>query len=196
MIPTGKDGVVLPFDDLPAPQSKADLIVPNANRKDARSLAATLSHEDLTRLGCRWLRNRGFTSFRETTSIYGNEVADVIGWNNRGSSILIECKRSRGDFMRDKLKDCRRFDDLSFGCFRYYLCPAGMLDKEEVPPKWGLFWAYEKRIVIVKKSGAFDPQKAAIAEKKLLTALLYRLENDLRDVCQQTGRKLPARIDL
>ncbi len=183
-------GTTTLFAEFPAPVAPAP---PKPKAPNAKERAAKLSHDELTKLGARWLRNNGYVTFRESGATMGNERADVIGWKASGSSILIECKTSRADFFNDLKKECRRFDEAGFGVFRYYLCPAGLLKPSEVPEKWGLLYAYESKITRPKSSEIFDPIKAAIAEKPLLTALLNRLDIELRLAFERHGETLPTR---
>ncbi len=66
-----------------------------------------------------------------------SETPDCIGWNSF-RSILIECKASRADFKRDAHKSTRIHDSLGMGSERFYMAPAGMIQKEELPAGWGL----------------------------------------------------------
>ncbi len=75
------------------------------------------------------------------------EQADAIGWNGWCYSILVECKTSRADFLRDKKKSCRRMQkrtlelsdiDIGLGAERWYLTNPGIVKPEEVPDGWYL----------------------------------------------------------
>ena len=106
-----------------------------------------MTHSELVTLGHRWLTSRGHTAFIEFAT-YDNESPDIIGWKS-GRSILIECKASRGDFLSDKNKPARRrMPELALGRQRYYLCPWEMINKNELPERWGLLWAKGDRIYI------------------------------------------------
>lgn len=72
------------------------------------------------------------------------EVPDAIGFNS-GQSHLIECKVSRADFLADKRKDFRKNPEKGMGDFRYYMCPAGMIVKSELPLGWGLIYVFGER---------------------------------------------------
>jgi hypothetical protein len=147
----------------------------------------------LTRLAARWLRNQGYVAYRESSSIYGPERVDVIGWRNAGFSILIECKRSRADFLRDKEKHFRALSDLGYGNMRFYLCPAGLLLPADMPPKWGLLYAYPTRVQKKKDAEPFDYKTVAQQEKRLLCAILHRLDKAEREHCEARGICLPTR---
>lgn len=98
-----------------------------------------MTHRELVEIGYKWLmgQNCGF-AFKELRAA-GNEVPDVIGFK-AGKSILIECKTSRSDFLVDKKKLHRVHGHMGMGDYRFFLCPKGMIAKEELPEKWGLIY--------------------------------------------------------
>lgn len=100
------------------------------------------------------------------------ESPDVIGW--RGwQSYLIECKVSRADFLADKNKPARQHLDLGMGCYRYYLCPKGMVSLNEVPEGWGLMYPTERQIRIVVPSPFNTLSEIAIHNEIEMLAAAY-----------------------
>lgn len=73
------------------------------------------------------------------------EVPDVIGWRAT-ACVLIECKTSRADFRADLKKPFRVSPASGMGDWRFYLCPQGLIEADEVPERWGLLWAHEGRV--------------------------------------------------
>ena len=70
---------------------------------------------------------------------YISEIPDAIGWAFGGRvSVLVECKASRSDFLRDRKKYFRSRAKYGIGRFRYYLAPKGLIGFDEVPENWGL----------------------------------------------------------
>ncbi|MCH2133318.1 MAG: hypothetical protein MK116_06170 [Phycisphaerales bacterium] len=72
-------------------------------------MAETTEHRELKRLSCRWLREQGHVAVAmEVTDPTGRFRVDVAGWTDRGpgpiQTVVIECKRSRGDYMRDGVR--------------------------------------------------------------------------------------------
>ncbi len=67
------------------------------------------------------------------------ETPDVIGFNHQ-HTVLIEVKTLRSDFLADKKKIFRLYPEQGMGSFRLYLCPAGIINPDDVPDKWGLLW--------------------------------------------------------
>lgn len=51
-----------------------------------------------------------------------DENPDVIGWAAGAGSILIECKLSRSDFLKDAEKTVRKNPRAGMGQRRFYLC--------------------------------------------------------------------------
>lgn len=100
-----------------------------------------LTHKQLVEIGYRWLLKNGHVGvcFKELKSMDG-EIPDVIAFSHL-ESLLIECKISRLDFLQDKKKLHRQ---KGMGNWRFYMCPTGMIKKEELPAKWGLIYVSEK----------------------------------------------------
>lgn len=68
---------------------------------------------------------------------YG-EIPDAIGWLSR-ASILIECKTSRADFLRDRDKIFRRYHDFGMGDIRFYFTNPGVIHEDDVLAGWGVY---------------------------------------------------------
>ena len=100
------------------------------------------------------------------------EIPDVIGWNC-SSSVLIEVKVGRGDFLKDYNKTFRQICKKGVGQFRYYCCPEGLIKENELPGKWGLLYLNsKKKIEIIKVA---EIQKANLtAERNMLISLIRR----------------------
>jgi hypothetical protein len=66
------------------------------------------------------------------------EMPDAIGWKRACHSVLVECKVTRSDFLADRAKPYRLKPEQGVGCERFYLVPAGLVRREEIPAGWGL----------------------------------------------------------
>lgn len=77
----------------------------------------------------------------------------------RHFSVVCEIKVSRKDFFKDAKKSFRKHPKDGLGTYRYYACPADMIKIEELPPKWGLIYAYEDGKVKMIKGKAFKHKK-------------------------------------
>lgn len=134
------------------------------------------SHSDLVRIGARWLFNRS----RQKCSVVVTELAstereepDVLGWW-QNTTILLECKATRADFLGDKKKSFRRKPGQGMGCRRYFLTPPGLVQPEEVPEGWGLLEAKGKRVYRIKEGTPFR-QRNKNGEHAILLSCLKRL---------------------
>ena len=113
-------------------------------------------------MGVRWLNRKCSTVLYELAGA-GTETPDVIGWAGQGDSILIECKLTRSDFLRDAQKPARRDPRAGMGKRRYYLCPLEVIQLKDLPPKWGLLWI-ERNQVTVKREARGHPERNLRAE--------------------------------
>ena len=69
---------------------------------------------------------------------YG-EIPDAIGWLSR-ASILIECKATRADFLRDRVKLFRQYPDMGMGDIRFYFTnPGVILYEADLLDGWGCY---------------------------------------------------------
>ncbi|WP_052465123.1 hypothetical protein [Geoalkalibacter subterraneus] len=106
-----------------------------------------MTHAELIQIAERWLLGSKGCSFAFTelkAITHSGEIPDAIGWKS-DYTILVECKATRADFLSDKNKKFRKNPHLGMGTFRFYLCPQGVIEPQDLPEKWGL--------VIVGKKG-------------------------------------------
>jgi hypothetical protein len=118
----------------------------------------SMSHAVLCERGRRWLGDKARCPIVlvEFVTRLG-EIPDVIGFRNEGmDSIVIECKASRGDFLRDAKKRHRQQDTLALGSYRYFLSEPGVIQVADLPARWGLLWVTRKSIELL--AGA-DPRR-------------------------------------
>lgn len=99
-----------------------------------------MNHDQIVKHSSDWLRSKCHIVLCEQKSIYNNEIPDVLGFTHN-SSVLIECKASRSDFLADKNKVFKSNEE-SIGKYRMYACPKGMIKKHEIPENWGLLYIY------------------------------------------------------
>lgn len=102
------------------------------------------------------------------------EVPDVIGWNG-WTSILIEVKVSRGDFLRDKKKLFRIIPENGMGEFRYYCCPDDLIKENELPDNWGLLYVNEKKKINIIKV-AEKQESNLVTERSMLLSIIRRMK--------------------
>lgn len=146
-----------------------------------------MTHADLVNIAYKWTLKRCCVAFREfVTANY--EIPDVIGFRT-DESLLVEVKASRADFLRDKKKPHRA---RGMGRYRFFLCPAGLIQVSELPENWGLVLVNEAgKPEIVHNpycsalngniwSGGFETDFQA--ENRLMYSALRRLKHRIEEV--------------
>jgi len=138
-----------------------------------------MTHAQLVRLAEQWLRLRyrcGIVLSEQSCA--SGETPDVIGWKGKCRSVLVECKVSRADFLADREKPFRRDPSQGMGCERFYLAPAGLIQKSELPQGWGLLECKGREIAIAYKPARRSQrgETGLMWEMNLLLASLRRVE--------------------
>jgi hypothetical protein len=124
-----------------------------------------MTHDELTKIGVRWLKRGGNASDRrrsgpacsfvasEVKAGYSGEVVDAMGFRTAEGmeTVLVEAKASRSDFLADFKKPHRNGEAAGMGNYRYYLCPEGMIHADEVPDRWGLIWVGKRNVATAVK---------------------------------------------
>lgn len=133
------------------------------------------THKTLVKKAAAWLRNRKNCNvvFAELAT-QNNETPDTIGFHGAGGSILVECKTSRADFLADKNKIFRHYEEMGMGDARYFAVPKGMLKPDELPEGWGLLEMSEHQTRETKEATHKPANKRA--EVKMLMSAIRRLE--------------------
>lgn len=107
---------------------------------------------------------------------WNSENTDVWGLGNFNDSAVIEVKVSHSDFLNDKKKFCRskQAEKLHYqaGRVRWYLCPEGVISKDELPDKWGLLYWNGKKVYPVIAPKPFEDTSSA--DMDILTSILRR----------------------
>lgn len=144
-----------------------------ANTKDLESIKP---HDRLVNKAVRFLKNMGCGAVVHDpfNTPLTKETPDAIGWYD-GLSFLIECKVSRADFLADGRKSFRINPDEGMGDWRFYMCPEGVIQPNEVPHGWGLIWVKGNRIVNkfeFPSNGVYHTKKPFIGNKNAESILL------------------------
>jgi hypothetical protein len=133
-----------------------------------------MKHSTLVAMGVRWLgRHCSVVLYEFATP--AEENPDVIGWAPGAGSVLIECKLSRPDFLRDAEKNVRKNPRTGMGQRRYYLSPADVIQVKDLPAKWGLLWIVRGQVV-VKREARGHPERNLTAEVRFLSSMLRRAQ--------------------
>jgi hypothetical protein len=133
-----------------------------------------MQHSTLVAMGVRWLSRKCSVVLYEFATL-ADENPDVIGWSTGSGSVLIECKLSRSDFLRDAAKTARKNPGAGMGHRRYYLCPPELIEVKDLPPKWGLLWVVKGQ-VLVKREARGVPERNLAAEVQFLSSMLRRAQ--------------------
>jgi len=158
-----------------------------------------MTHHDLVEVAYKWVLNNAScgAALKELNTCASNrERPDVIGFGSWGHSVLIECKMSRSDFIADLKKPFRMCSELGMGTYRFYCCPNGVLQKEDLPEKWGLIWVDDR----LKAECVYKPYKGYIgyaegfeknikAEHEIMYSALRRLQskNLIREIYEKVN---------
>lgn len=143
------------------------------------------THKALCDVAVKWLKrphSRGghgcHVAVSEVASGWSGEIPDAIGFRSSGyrdGSVVVEVKVSRSDFLNDMKKPHRNGEKLGMGTWRYYLCPEGLISKDELPEKWGLLYLTPRGGVKPIAGPAADADYARFSE----SLDIYRHERDM-----------------
>jgi len=152
-----------------------------ANRSKARKDGTDWGprHAQLVARAVEWLRSEyGCGIVLSEQYCASGEVPDVIGWKGFCQSVLVECKVSRRDFLAEANKPFRLKPEEGLGSKRFYMAPAGMIAREELPRHWGLLECKGREVTMTVKPGRPDLRTTAglMKEMNLLLASLRRVE--------------------
>lgn len=125
-----------------------------------------LTHDECVLAATGYMQKRSDVVLPEFYT-WNAELPDVIAFNRDGSTV-IECKVSRGDFLRDKKKPFRMNPSSGMGDRRYYCCPKGLIKPEELPDTWGLLYIYPDGKVRKQRESTWNHKKNIDAEYHLL----------------------------
>ncbi|WP_422101982.1 adenylosuccinate synthase [Vreelandella sp.] len=147
------------------------------------------THAELCAIAVKWLKrpnsNNGHgchVAVSEVRSGWTGEIPDAIGFRQSGyapsdGSVVVEVKVSRSDFLADRKKPHRIEGGL--GNWRYFMCPEGMIQPDELPEGWGLLWI-NKRGHVKPKAGfasALANSRSYQSHQDAMAA--FRQESDL-----------------
>jgi len=156
------------------------------------------THRQLVKRTAEFLRKQRYTTvITELTAAANNEIPDVIGFDYRGVSVLVECKTSRKDFLQDQNKDHRQRRSRGMGNLRYYAAPAGVIDCRDLPDGWGLLTIDEKygylEVNVSKMPAVFHDEQinkrgelaivlSALRRFQKISAAIYITESNQEDI--------------
>ena len=136
-----------------------------------------MTHAQLVEKAVRWLRSYRCGVVLAEQACVSGEMPDAIGWKRACHSVLVECKVTRSDFLADRGKPFRLKPEQGVGCERFYLVPAGLVRREELPDSWGLLEHRSGRIETTHPSAQNLRSATGFqCEMNLLLASLRRVE--------------------
>ena len=152
-------------------------------------MAEKITHHQLCELGARFIVHEFYRLGAHLVGGYDwciliepgfrKELPDVFAFT-KYHSVLIECKASRADFLKDKKKPFRINPELGVGAMRFYLVNEGVATERDLPDKWQLIEAVDKDTVRIsrdfwadKDELRFDIRNATV-EIDLMYSWLYR----------------------
>lgn len=146
-----------------------------------------MNHSDLITIAHHWLLSKGCGFvFTELKALVDNgEIPDAIGFKGPSTSLLVECKATRADFLSDRAKRFRRIPSRGMGSFRWYMAPQGIITQTDLPPGWGLITVSpdgKARQVFGPSGNTFPPSspfhhkvKSTRSELQMMYSALRRL---------------------
>jgi hypothetical protein len=156
-----------------APEMAAGVFLEEVSMKNEQSYS--LTHKQLVTRIAKWYKYKKKSSIIMTEfSTAAQEIPDVLVMQSGAFSVLIECKVSRSDFLSDKNKLYRRWEEYGMGDHRYYATPKGLIKPEELPDGWGLLEVSEHQI-----NKQVEPHKKKCNKRHeclMLMSALRRLE--------------------
>lgn len=135
-----------------------------------------ITHDELVKRAVRWMKNSyGCGVAVPELVTYAKENPDAVGWKDNGqTTVIIECKTSKSDYIADQEKTTRRNPKLCAGDIRYYFTPPNLLRPDEIDPVWGLLECGTRSVKKIKEAIRVngDPQESKI----MMYSLLRRVE--------------------
>lgn len=101
-----------------------------------------MTHSQLVEIAHKWVLKKAScgAAFKELKTGGTSEIPDVISFGSGSHSVMVECKISRSDFIRDKRKQHKT----RMGKYRFYCVPKGLLNIRDLPEGYGLIEVNEK----------------------------------------------------
>lgn len=143
-----------------------------------------MTHKEIIKRASKWLKKHQQNAVIPNCSLVVEdlvtansmgEIPDLIGWCS-WTSVMIEVKVSRNDFLKDKKKPFRKFANMGMGENKYYLCPTGLIQEKDLPENWGLLYIDDKAKITIEKIA--ERHEANLqSERTVLLSLLRRTKS-------------------
>ena len=138
-------------------------------------MSEQMTHKQAVRRIGNWLKNtKSCPVVILELATANHETPDALAFYGGGSSILVECKVSRADFLSDRNKSFRLDPEQGMGDVRYFATPPGIIKESDDLEDWGLLEIHERCVKVVREP---QPQTAnKRAEIKMLMSAIRRLQ--------------------
>lgn len=113
-----------------------------------------MSHATLTDHVVAFFFTMGFRIVCKEMHSRVREVPDIYAVDRTGS-VVVEVKSTRKDFLADANKTFRQRPKEGLGRWRFYASYEGIVNIEDLPPKWGLIWVNEEGVVRIVHGKSF-----------------------------------------
>lgn len=143
-----------------------------------------MTHKELVERAVNWLGGSRKCEIVLSGISSTTEIPDAIGWstsNKNWGSIVVECKVSVSDFMRDK----RKKHEKRMGNYRWFLTPESLVTVEQVKehyPDHGLVVSKGRRMLVLAQ-----PEHRYDFDKDAEIHLLYRALTHTKDNLLMVG---------
>lgn len=154
-----------------------------------------MTHAELVARAAAWLRNHKRCGLVFTPTYFAGraEIPDALGFCLSGRlSIVVECKTSRADLLRDAKKPHRVNPWLGMGTARYYMSEPGLVTPDVFGDEaqhwfapWGILEVVGRRVVVVRESSEHGSRDEADAIR--LNAVGYLYSAALRAANREKG---------
>lgn len=143
-----------------------------------------MTHSELCKVACKWLKNTircGVVAVEPVCASLTGEIPDAIGFvATSARTVLVECKTSRSDFLKDKKKFHRNDHcSTSLGAWRFFLISGDFVTEKDIPDGWGVYLYDGKKVVHkfgVKWSNAGKPPFSSyhLEERQIMYSMLRK----------------------
>jgi len=144
-------------------------------------------HKHLKEVALKFLKEK-VTDMVAIEVPFGNawSVADAVGINFKREEVrVVECKATKGDFLRDKKLSGNKTSYFYHAHYSYIMCPTDIISESEVPYGYGLLYVNEKDEIQVIKKPLKNTQRLKTlfkttmknTAKTLTNTMLYHKEN-------------------
>ena len=157
----------------------------------------TLTHKLLVELAAKRIKTHIDSISLVLTELksFAGEIPDVIAFRY-DKTILIECKTSRADFLRNKNKNWYKNAQgyKALGHYRIFFAPEGLIKTDELPALWGLITVSEHLVtkVEVEPRLFYESDVSTGGHQLILLSKIRRQREEI--LCLKKAKNIQQRI--